>query len=166
MSGQEQPRPAGGMRIRQFVYFGLWSDTLTAAAITQILELSPDATSVRGSLHLDPPRPPHHRWALECRRTELRIDEQIAHVLTRVRPIADRIKPLTLTGDVTAALIIVRYFDDEAGEPERIDTIELPDGQPLTKLSGQHQLLGWHIEPADLQLLALLHADLDVDEYN
>ena len=84
-------------------------------------------------------------------------------MLTRVRPIADRIQPHTLTGDVSAALMIVRYFDDEAGEPERI---ELPDGQQLTKLAGQHQLLGWHIEQADLQLLALLHADLDVDEYN
>lgn len=78
MSGQEQPPPTGGgMRIRQNVYFGLWSPTLTATAMTQILGLAPDSVSVRGSSHLDPPRPTRHRWALECRSTQLRVDEQI-----------------------------------------------------------------------------------------
>ena len=69
-------------------------------------------------------------------------------------------------GDVVARLSVVRYLDDEDGQPERIDTVEMEDGTKLVKLGGQHQLLGWYLDAADLELLVSLNCSLDVDEYS
>jgi sirohydrochlorin ferrochelatase len=38
-----------------------------------------------------------------------------------------------------------------------------PDG--LVKLSGQHQLLGWHVSGDVLDFVREVHAEIDVDEY-
>ena len=155
-----------GLRIRQYVYFGLWSNDTSAAVITEMLQTVPDASWVRGSRAVDPPRPASHKWAIECRDHDLDVGEQIRQVLARVRPIASRISQLTSDGGVVARLTVVRYFDDEDGQPERIDTVEMEDGTQLVKMSGQHQLLGWYLDAADLELLVSLNSTLDVDEYN
>lgn len=60
-----------------------------------------------------------------------------------------------------ATLQIVRYFEDEDGEDE--DLRETVPG--LERLSGQHQLLGWHMEPKIIAFLADVGAEIDVDEY-
>lgn len=154
------------LRIRQYVYFGLRSETTSAETITEVLETSPNATRVRGSRITHPPRPVTHMWALGCRDNDLDVGDQIRDVLARVRPLAPRIKTLVEAGDVSSCLTIVRFLNDEDGQPERIDTVELEDGTQLTKMGGQHQLLGWYLDPADLELLASLQSGLDVDEYN
>jgi hypothetical protein len=163
------PDPTGagpGLRILQYVYFGLWSTDTSAAVIGEVLQTAPDATWVRGSRTADPPRPVSHKWAIECRDHELDVGEQIRQVLARVRPIAPLIQQLVGKGDVVSRLSVVRYLDDEDGQPERIDAVEMEDGTPLVKLGGQHHLLGWYLEAADLELLVALNASLDVDEYN
>lgn len=154
------------LRIRQYVYFGLWSTTTSAETITEILATTPDAALVRGSRIADPPRPVSHKWALECSADDLDVGGQIREVLARVRPLAERIRTLVEGEDVTSCLTVVRFLDDEDGQPERIDTVELEDGTQLTKMGGQHQLLGWYVDAADLELLASLHSGLDVDEYS
>jgi hypothetical protein len=154
------------MRIRQYVYFGLWSDELSADDLTTILGVAPDAVSVRGARRSDPPVPVSHLWALECRSDSLDVGEQIEQVLRRIRPLASGIEALVADGNVTAGLEIVRYFDDDEGQPERDDPSVLADGTTLVRLAGQHQLLGWSISADDLALLALLRAFVDVDEYN
>ncbi|RYY05649.1 MAG: DUF4279 domain-containing protein, partial [Alphaproteobacteria bacterium] len=55
-----------GLRIRQYVYFGLWSKDTSAVVITEMLQTVPDASWVRGSRAVDPPRPVSHKWAIEC----------------------------------------------------------------------------------------------------
>jgi hypothetical protein len=154
------------LRILQYVYFGLWSNDTSADVITEVLQTEPDATWARGSRVVDPPRPVSHKWAMECRDQDLDIGEQIRQVLARVRPIASRISQLVGEGDVVSRLSVVRYFDDEDGQPERIDTVEMEDGTQLVKLGGRHQLLGWYLDAADLELLVSLKSSLDVDEYN
>ena len=79
------------LRIRQYVYFGLWSNDTSADVITEMLKTVPDASWVRGSRTVDPPRPVSHKWAIECRDHDLDVGEQIRQVLARVRPIASRI---------------------------------------------------------------------------
>jgi hypothetical protein len=64
-----------------------------------------------------------------------------------------------------SVLQVVRFFDDEDGEEEELSVVELPDGDQLTKLSGQHQLLGWRLAPNVIDFLSTTHAILDVDEY-
>lgn len=163
------PESSGGgldLRILQYVYFGLWSDDTSAEAITDVLQLAPDASWVRGSRIVDPPRPVSHKWAIECRDHDLTVGEQVKQVLARVRPIAPLIRELTSDGRVVARLSVVRYLDDEDGQPERIDTVVMPDGTQLVKMGGQHQLLGWCLDHAELELLVALNADLEVDEYN
>lgn len=86
-------------------------------------------------------------------------------MLARVRPIASRISELVDEGDVVS-LSVVRYFDDEGGQPERIETVEMEDGTQLVRLGGQHQLLGWYLDAADLELLVSMKSSLEVDEYS
>jgi hypothetical protein len=56
---------------------------------------------------------------------------------------------------------VVRVFEHPDGEAEDF-------GSPvegMVKLSGQHQLLGWHLVTRTLEFLQLTRAELDVDEY-
>lgn len=67
--------------------------------------------------------------------------------------------------DLGSVLQVVRYFDHEDGEEEELSVVDLPDGEQLTKLSGQHQLLGWRLAPSVIDFLMTTHAVLDMDEY-
>jgi hypothetical protein len=152
------------VKIRQYVYFSVYSETATADEIAAYLGLAPDRTIVRGSRSDDPPRPPQHGWQLVCDSAGLRIDEQVGSVLDRLRTIEDRL--LTIGGDLLGQvggcnLQLVRYFDDDEGEEEELS----PPNAPLQKLAGQHQLLGWHLERDSLQFLARVGAEIDADEY-
>ncbi|WP_354481358.1 DUF4279 domain-containing protein [Leifsonia sp. 563] len=153
------------VRIRQYVYFRLFSETVTADAITEALGLDPDRVSVRGSRRVDPPRPVTHSWQLRCGEPGLRVDEQVERVVRRLQPIDARIRELVATADVEAVLQIVRNFDAEDGEREILDVSVSPAGDTLTKLAGQHQLLGWHLDARTLAFLSNIGAELDCDEY-
>jgi hypothetical protein len=152
------------LRISQYVYFALKSETVSAATITACLGVEPDSVSERGFRRSMPPLPACHRWAIECRQPGLTVDEQAAQVLNRVRPLVEPIRTLTTTGDVSAVLQVVRYFNREEGEPERHAPV-VGNGRVLQRLAGQHQLLGWHLAVDDLSFLASIPADLDIDEY-
>jgi hypothetical protein len=52
------------VRIRQYTYFALKSETLPAETITARLGIEPDA--VRGARRVDPPVPACHSWAGCC----------------------------------------------------------------------------------------------------
>jgi hypothetical protein len=153
------------VRIRQYVYFRLRSEVVTADAITDALGVDPDRTSVRGSKRIDPPIPATHSWQLRCDQSGLTVDEQIDRVVHRLLPVEARIRELVATADVDAVLQIVRDFDAEDGEHEILDTTVAPTGAMLTKLAGQHQLLGWHLDARTLTFLSSIGADIDCDEY-
>jgi hypothetical protein len=140
------------LRIRQYVYFSLGSDTVSAEELTAQIGMAPDTVSVRGSQRTDPPRPRSHAWRVECRTPGLTVDEQLDVVLARLEPYRSQIRRAVSQGDgslVTATLQVVRHLDDPDGEP---------DGY-------QHRLLGWHVSRAVLAFAAETGAEIDVDEY-
>jgi hypothetical protein len=159
------------VRVRQRVYFGLFSHYTTAAQMTARLGIEPDRFSVQGarSPRMDIPR--GHSWEVECREPGLTIDEQIAKVLSRISPQEHKIAELARDLEKEdpsggAVLRVVRFFNDDEGEEEEVpETILLDDGRELEKLSGQHQLLGWHLDKEVMTFLRAVGADLDVDEY-
>ncbi|HEX4436973.1 MAG TPA: DUF4279 domain-containing protein [Solirubrobacteraceae bacterium] len=149
------------MKIKQYVYFGISSDVLTAEAIVARIGLAPDKTQIRGSRVVDPPQPRRHKWELGSYERGLDISAQTALVLARLKPARDEIRALVKEGEVQAWLQMVREFDAADGEEEIID--ETPEG--LVKLSGQHQLLGWHLHRDTLAFLHDVGAEIDADEY-
>ena len=152
------------VRIRQYVYFAVHSETATADEIASYLGLDPDRIWVRGSRSMDPPRPPQHSWQIRCDSPGLTIDEQAASVLDRLRGIEDRlvtIRPDLLGEGGGCYLQFVRYFDYDEGEEEELS----PPDAPLQKLAGQHQLLGWHLDADSLNFLSRIGAEIDADEY-
>lgn len=155
----------GGVRIRQFVGFSLSSAVLSPEEITAELGLEPDRCLVRGSKRSDPPVPVGHVWEVRCDERGLRIDEQADRVFRRIRPHADSIRELIATSPVGAVLSICRDFEADDGEEELLAEVAGPDGDTLTKLAGQHQLLGWHLDVAFLAFLVTVGADIDCDEY-
>ena len=163
--GQTVASEEYGVRIRQYVYFALKSETLPAYAITARLGIEPDTVRVRGTRCVDPPVPVCHSWAIECRLAGLTVNEQATRVLDRLRPAADHIRTLMANSDVSAILQVVRYFNADDGELDRCDPIVTDSGLVLQKLPGQHHLLGWHLSAEDLTFLASMPAELDVDEY-
>lgn len=77
---------------------------------------------------------------------------------------AQRIRGLVDDGSCAATLVAVRRLNDPEGEQERSDKIVI-ESMVLEELSGQHQLLGWHLGPEIFSSVAETRAELDVDEY-
>ena len=148
-------------RVRQYVYFAIRSETMSVDQITELLGREPDSVLVRGSERSEPPIPRVNAWKLCCDGPGLTIDEQIEAVLSQMKPLKERIAAITAMQDCTAVLQLVRNFDDDDGEPEQFPGRS--DG--LQKLSGRHQLLGWHLRADDLSFLGSLGVPIDADEY-
>ncbi|GAB1688591.1 DUF4279 domain-containing protein [Krasilnikovia sp. M28-CT-15] len=133
----------GPWKVRQYCYFWLASEAVTAEQITKRLGLEPDRTAVMGCRRTSPVVPAAHRWEIRCE-THGAIDEQASIVLARVAPAADRVRALVDGGDVEAGLMMVRWFDD-------------PDGG--------YNALGWWLTREQIQLLARMGASVESDEY-
>ncbi|MCX2954871.1 GNAT family N-acetyltransferase [Lentzea sp. NEAU-D7] len=132
----------GVVRVEQYAYFALTSDTVSAAEIAQRLGLEPDEVLVRGSKRPEYDLPRMHAWKVVGRGAG-RLDEQIQHVVDRLRPVQDELVALTATSDTSASLVVVRYCRDGEGAD-----------------------LGWWISAESLAFLASVRASLDVDEYD
>ncbi|MER7174602.1 DUF4279 domain-containing protein [Streptomyces mesophilus] len=145
------------MPLHQFAYFALVSAHTTAQEMTKWLGIEPDEIVTRGLRDPSIPLPAVHRWKIVCRRPGLRVDEQIARVVDRLRPHTDRIAELVVRLNAeeeegtSAVLQVVRYFTAE---------------EPPDPASHQPNLFGWHLEPEVLAFLAATGAMLDVDEYD
>ena len=59
-----------------------------------------------------------------------------------------------------AGFQVVRYFEDPNGEEEVIRRVG-----NLESLTGQHQLLGWHLDKRLMDFLIRTGTELDADEY-
>jgi hypothetical protein len=154
------------MRMSQHVYFTIRSETVTAADVTAALGNEPDRIEVRGSKQTNPrPRPFSHSWSLGCANTSQPLDDQVASVLERIAPVASAVGRLVDEQNVVAKLVFVRYFNDEDGEDESLDSTTTLDGLNFEKLEGQHQLLGWALDVEQIALLARMRASIDADEY-
>jgi hypothetical protein len=142
--------------LRQYTYFALFSERTSAQEMTSQLGVSPDEVSVRGSRFTEPAViPVSHVWKIVCREQDLRVDEQVARVVDRLRPHTGRVVELAarLAADGGGAVLqVVRYFND-TGE-NRLDA------------SGTANLFGWHLDRDVLAFLTAVGAELDVDEYD
>ncbi|WP_106402832.1 DUF4279 domain-containing protein [Actinocorallia populi] len=150
------------MAVRQYVYFGLFSERVSAAEMTAWLGVEPDASTVRGSRRSRPMLPVRHAWKIECREDGLPVDEQISRVLAWLRPHLDKIVELSerLSEEEpanTAVLQVVRYFNDEA---------DSPDTDPSVETTDRPNLFGWHLDHDILAFMSAVGAVLDVDEYD
>jgi hypothetical protein len=89
----------------------------------------------------------------------LRVDEQIAELMDRMLPRQEHIIELAQElhhnepGHDGAKLNVVRCLNDSDGDEEQFSAPEAP----LQKLPGQHQLLGWALQPT---VMAFLLANL------
>jgi hypothetical protein len=148
------------MKISQYVYFALKSETILPSELARRVGLRGDREAARGSRRVDPPRPVLHAWEVRCEERGLTITEQVERVISRVMPRRAAIRQLIDDGEVMAVLQIVRYLDDQGGDEEQITRVG-----DLEKLGGQHQLLGWHLDRSVVGFLDEVDAELDVDEY-
>ncbi|THA81657.1 DUF4279 domain-containing protein [Streptomyces sp. A0592] len=156
------------MPIDQYVYFALSSKHMSAEEMTAVLGLEPDETLVRGSRRAaEPTRPACHSWKVVCREPGLAVDEQIDHVLDRLRPHTDRIAALARQldeeqgEDGSAVLEVVRYF-----RASDADTADATDDTDDTDATHSPNLFGWALERDVMEFLIATGAVLDVDEYD
>jgi hypothetical protein len=161
------------VRLRQYAYFGIYSDTVTASDITARLGVEPDAVRVLGSRSADPALPRHHSWRVVSERPDLTVADHLDNIVNRLSPyagaIGDLVEEIVLaspgTIGVGSVLEVVRHFDDDEGEEEQVLVVDQPDGGQLERLPGQHHLLGWRLTPRVIDFLRITHAVLDIDEY-
>jgi hypothetical protein len=152
------------VQIKQYVYFALDSESVTAATITGRLGFEPDEIRVRGARDAERVIPRTHSWKVQSRLTNRPIDEMLAELLARLAPVEDQIAALVQETAVQARIQVVRKFNDPDGDEDEGTPPELA-AKGWEKLGGQHHLLGWHLERQTLDFLQKTHAELDVDEY-
>jgi hypothetical protein len=148
------------VRIRQYSYLWLASRTLAPEALVDRVGVAPDETARRVSRFEDPRTEPTTWLSYVCDDTDLTVGDQIERILGRLADARTTLCQLVADDTVTTGLNIVRYFDDEHGVQEQKGTV---DG--LERLSGQHQLLGWHVSAQTVAFLSEVRAEIDVDEY-
>ena len=158
------------MRVRQYVCFMLSSATSTAAELSDRVGMIADRSTVRGSrVGGDQPIPRWHMWELCCDSAELPIDKQLARLVARLAPhvatISEIVRQLGMERPpCSATFSIVRHFDDPEGAKE-VPRQVVTGGRGLATMTGQHQLLGWHLDRETLQFILGIGAAIDVDEY-
>ena len=153
----------------QYCYFRIYSTIVPPEQISRQVGMQPDSSRVRGSRSADPPHPALNSWRIEAKQRNVRVNDQLTELVERLAPRMDEIAAVVSTlradpaeaGHGGAVLQVVRYFDDPNGV-EEIGGIG-PGG--LAKMSGQHQLLGWHLNRAVIEFMTRLGVELDVDEY-
>ena len=144
------------LRIRQYVYFAVYSSSVSAAEMATVVGLAPDRTLVRGSRRAtEPVVPRRHAWKIVGQDRGLQVGEQLELLVERLHPYRPALREL-LDGlriqegdEAGAGLQVVRHLDDEDGEAG----------------GWQHRLLGWHLSEEVLRFALDLGAEIDVDEY-
>ncbi len=147
------------IKIRQYSYFALYSETMTAADMTVHLSMEPDEIRVLGSRSAEHRLPRSHSWQIH-RHSPESIDEQIEYLIDRLTPVLPRLLSLIDRPDVGASMQIVRHYDDPDG------VHGAPGGTSLADVHNWPRPLGWHLTTAVLEFLVATGAELDIDEYN
>lgn len=110
------------MRISQYAYFAVRSDSMPATELARRLGMAPDEVTVRGS------QLSQHAWKIVCRDSGLTVDEQIARIVERIEPrtqlIGGLVDELRRSGDGHCTLQVVRFLQRGARHP----TVKPPEG--------------------------------------
>lgn len=145
------------LRIRQYAYYAIFSQQLSAVEMTRRIGVQPDETRVRDTTSKRGPR--CHSWKLtsDDMGPDVDLSVQIEALIARLRPYRSQILEVVEAireheADVRGTghvFRIVRHLDDDDGEL---------DGY-------QHRLLGWSIAAESVRLLADLDVAISADEY-
>ncbi|GAA5103322.1 hypothetical protein GCM10023319_71050 [Nocardia iowensis] len=147
------------MKTRQYCYYALTSDTLSAAEITVRLGMEPDRVLVMGSRSPEHVIPRCHAWEI-VRRSDESVDAQIHGLVERLDPIRSKLVSLCAQDVVSSVLRVVRYFHD----PDGIEAA--PGGTSWEQAQQWPRPLGWHLSMPVLEFLSSTRTELDVDEYD
>ena len=134
------------MRTLQYTYFAIKSVALSAEDVAGRLRMAADEVMVLGSRDAERRLPRCHAWKI-VRRSGESVDDQIQHLVDRLRPVRDRLVPLVTDFEVSPVMQVVRYFHHDDG------------------IQG-HRPLGWHLPLPVLEFLTATRTTLDVDEYD
>lgn len=148
----------------QYAFFSLRSDVRPPDEINRLLAFDADVSQLKGSKRTDPPLPRCHHWEVMATRQSAVVDDQLREIIDRLRPVTVRIRGLVEDGSCSATLQVVRRFNDPEGEEENLEPLDTEIGV-LEHIPGQHQLLGWHIDPEIVDFLIATGAEIDIDEY-
>ena len=149
------------MKIYQYADFLVKSVSVSADDVTAALGVKPTRVWVRGERSVEPVRPQTHGWSLRATGGGV-VDELVLELLDRIEPAAGKFAQLTSGGEATATISFMRSFGDDDGVEEDAGP-ELPGN--LVRMSGQHQLLGFHLDVDLMRRLVALDCSLDFDEY-
>jgi hypothetical protein len=153
------------MKLRQYVYFRVWSDTLDPETLTARIGIEPDEIGVRGSRHSNAPKPVprSHSWEVRCDERGVTLGAQVEQVMARLAPAREAIRDLVAgEDDAHAQLKVVRWFGDEDGDEEVGPIVDNTGSVVREGL----WLFGWHLDMAVLGFLVYVGAEVDVDEYD
>jgi hypothetical protein len=153
------------MRVRQYAYLGIASDSLDPGKITDTIGVVPDEAKARGSRSLGPPpRPRSHLWQLRSGVPEdADLEQHFAALFPRLREHAEGIATVVADANTAGYLQVVRRFED--GDEHFDPTTYGIEASGIERLPGQHPFLGWGLDGEQLALVMRLGISLDVDEY-
>src|ERR1700709_2158492 len=101
------------MRVAQYVYFGIRSDTVPADAISEALQLTPDDVMVRAAREPERVSPRQHGWYVRCDTPGLCVDDQLAVVIQRIKPALPALdRLLEQHADLSTVVTAVRKFGE------------------------------------------------------
>lgn len=150
------------MKVKQYCYFAVKSEIVSAAEISMRLGMEADAVVVMGS-KVPGLVPRCHSWKLverDAERDSDGIGDQIQRLVDRLSPIRSRLITLTANPDVSSVMQVVRYSDD----PEGVRAA--PGGTPADQMGQWSRPLGWHLSLPTIEFLSSTRTELDVDEYD
>jgi hypothetical protein len=150
------------MRITQYAHFVVASDVFDPDDITGTLLLEPTSVSWRGTRSTDPMIPRTNLWRYRAR-GEGTLDELVRELVDLFEPLGDQLLTLTAAKSTWISIAIFRSFDDPEGVEEDGGPDDLPPN--LVRLEGQHQLVGFHLDPALMRRLVDMNCSIDADEY-
>lgn len=150
------------MKILQYAHFDVGSDIYSPDKITAELLVEPTRVIWRGTRSTEPLIPRTNLWQYRATGSGT-VDELVRELLDVFEPLADKLARLTANDDSWIVIGFMRSFDDPDGIDEDEGPSDLPDH--LVRLSGQHQLVGFHLDVDLMARLVALRCALDFDEY-
>jgi hypothetical protein len=150
------------MKILQYAHFDVASDIYSPDQITAELLVEPTRVSWRGTRSTEPLIPRTNLWRYRAKGTGT-VDELVRELLAVFEPLAEQLARLTANDDSWLGVRFMRSFGDPDGIEEDEGPGDLPDH--LVRVSGQHQLVGFHLDVDLMARLVALRCALDFDEY-
>lgn len=153
------------MRVRQYAYLMVRSDSVPLPDITAHLGIEPDKVRRMGSRQAGPPPMPRtNLWMVTSRRPDTALlDEHFDALLAALEPHTERIRAFLDSGEADGTIQVVRYFSAGEEDDDVLAPYEGPAG--AERLPGQYPLLSFHLGHDLISFATRAHLVFDFDEY-